>query len=50
MYSLGKDTIVIMKTADKRLTIFQDHNIPCGPTNTLGRAFENKHWKQDLDG
>ncbi|PEC50927.1 CoA transferase [Bacillus sp. AFS077874] len=40
---LIQDGLLLTKTADEWLTIFQENNIPCGPINTLDRVFENKH-------
>ena len=34
--------VLITKTADEWLEVFQENNIPCGPINTLDRVFENE--------
>ncbi|WP_077212269.1 CaiB/BaiF CoA transferase family protein [Bacillus dakarensis] len=39
---LIQNGILLTKTADEWMTIFQNHNIPCGPINTLDRVFETK--------
>lgn len=31
--------VILTKTADEWLTLFQENNIPCGPINTLDRVF-----------
>ncbi|PET78070.1 CoA transferase [Bacillus sp. AFS001701] len=39
---LIQNGLLLTKTADEWLTIFQENNIPCGPINTLDRVFDNK--------
>lgn len=34
--------VILTKTADKWLTLFQENNIPCGPINTLDRVFTDE--------
>lgn len=34
--------VILTKTADEWLTLFQENNIPCGPINTLDRVFTDE--------
>jgi crotonobetainyl-CoA:carnitine CoA-transferase CaiB-like acyl-CoA transferase len=34
--------VIVTKTADEWLTLFQENNIPCGPINTLDRVFTDE--------
>lgn len=34
--------VILTKTADQWLTLFQENNIPCGPINTLDRVFTDE--------